>query len=65
MKDVKMLIEKPLAKVTVEEWANAIKHTEKVEEEYRRMDFLHKMPTTSPLIIRVDPQEDSETEPEF
>ena len=65
MKDVKMLIEKALAKVTVKEWANAIKHTEKVEEEYWRMDFLHKMPTTPPLIIRVDPQEDSETKPEF
>ena len=34
IKDVKMLIEKALAEVTVEEWANAIKHTEKVEEEY-------------------------------
>ena len=29
------------------------------------MDFLHKMHTTPPLIIRVDPQEHSETEPEF
>ena len=65
MKDVKMLMEKALASFTVEEWVNAIKHTEKVEEEYWRMDFLHKMPTTLPLIIRVDPHEDSETEPEF
>ena len=65
MKDVKMLIEKALAKFTVEEWENGIKHTEKVEEEYWRMVFLHKMPTTPPLIINVDPQEDSETEPEF
>ena len=41
-----MLIEKALANVTVEEWINAIKHTEKVEEDYCRMDFLHKMLTT-------------------
>ena len=34
-----MLMEKALAKVTVEEWVNAIKYTEKVEEEYWRMDF--------------------------
>ena len=27
MKDVKMLMEKALANVTVEEWVNAIKHT--------------------------------------
>ena len=65
VKDVKMLMEKALANVTVEEWVNTIKHTEKVEEEYWRMDFLYKMPTTLPLIIRVDPHEDSETEPEF
>ena len=65
MKDVKMLMEKALASATVEEWVNAIKHTEKVEKEYWRMDFLHKMPTTLPLIIRADPHKDSETEPKF
>ena len=65
MKDVKMLMEKALANVEVEEWVNAIKQTEKVEEKYWRMDFLLKMPITLSLIIRVDPHEDSETEPEF
>ena len=65
MKNVKMLMEKAFANVTVEEWVNAIKHTEKVEEEYWRMDFLYKMPTTPPLIIRVDPHENSEPQPEF
>ena len=44
MKDVKMLMGKALANVTVEEWVNAIKHTEKVEEEYWRMDFCTKCP---------------------
>ena len=39
MKDIKMLIEKALANVTVEEWVNAFRHTEKVEKEYWRMDF--------------------------
>ena len=34
MKDVKTLMKKALGNVTVEEWVNAIKHTEKVEEEY-------------------------------
>ena len=58
-------MDKALANVTVEKWVNAIKLTEKVEEEYCRMDFLHKMPSTPPLIIRVDAHEDSETNPEF
>ena len=53
-----------MANITVEKWANAINHTEKVGERYWRMDFLDKMPTTTPLIVRVDPREDSETEPE-
>ena len=44
MKDVKMLMEKALANITVEEWVNAIKHTEKGEEEYQRMDFCTKCP---------------------
>ena len=51
-------MEKALANVTVEEWVNAKKSI--VE-----WIFLHKMPTVPPLIIRVDPHEDSETEPEF
>ena len=42
-------MEKAFANVTVEEWVNAIRHTEKVEEEHWRMNFLHKMPTTPPL----------------
>ena len=65
MKDVKMLMEKALANVTVEERVNAIKHTKKIEKECWRMEFLGKMPTTPPLIIRVDSHEDSETQPEF
>ena len=58
MKDIKMLMEKALANVTVEELVNAKKSI--VE-----WIFLHKMPTVTPLIIRVDPHDDSETEPEF
>ena len=53
-----MLMEKALANVTVEEWVNT-------KKSIVLMDFLHKMPTTPPLIIRVDLHEDSETEPEF
>ena len=53
-----MLMEKALANVPVEEWINAKKSI--VE-----WILLHKMSTTSPLIIRVDPHQDSETEPEF
>ena len=51
-------MEKALANVTVEEWVNAKKSI--VE-----WIFFRKMPTTPPLITRVDPHEDSETEPEF
>ena len=67
MKDVKMLVEKALANITMEEWVNAINtHTHrKLKKSIGEWIFLHKMPTNPPLIIRVDSHQDSETEPEF
>ena len=52
MSDVKVLVEEALGNVTAENWKKVIQHTEKVEKEFKKIDFGNDdVPLVEPVII--------------
>ena len=55
IKDVKKLAEEAFTKVTDRNWMQAVKHTLKVENLFRKKDFPDNLPSVPPVVFQVKP----------
>ena len=68
IKSVRELVEKGLTNVTARDWQCAIRHTEKVEAAFRKVDFIEEEggPHVEPMIISlVETDEDTDDEYDY
>ena len=55
IKDVKKLAEEAFTKVTDRNWMQAVKHTLKVENLFRKKEFPDNLPSVAPVVFQVKP----------
>ena len=60
IKDVKYLVNEALKNVSANDWKKAIKHTIKVEDAFRKVDFGDNSPVIDRVVIDLNDDSDSD-----